>query len=399
MTYARGREVHDADSHIFEPPDFYEPYIERSIAGRVPPLYSGSSGFSVADFEKVARLHDEPDFRMAGEENLMQRKLWEAMGAFKKDDRSKAIDLLGFNRQIIYDSFLRLILRELEQGDDMDLLYGLGRAHVRAMVDFCGRDDRLIAAGYVPLADPARSIEAMKFALESGCRAVTMAADCPKSHSPSHAELDPMWAMAAESKVPVIYHLGGGRAISKAFSVTGRRQDVGYAGGDGTFTSTQYLGAPLPLMETLNALIVDGVFERHPQLRVGVIEYGAGWVPGWMRYLDSAMQAYRRSEERLRLLKLKLSDYVRRQIRFAPFHFEDTGWMIQQGSPDVMLFSSDYPHKEGGRDPIARFDASLNDYGISQADRDRFYSGNFDDLMGGSSTPGTVSGRKLPLRI
>jgi len=39
MTYARGREIQDADSHIFEPPDFYEPFIERLIADRVPPLY------------------------------------------------------------------------------------------------------------------------------------------------------------------------------------------------------------------------------------------------------------------------------------------------------------------------------------------------------------------------
>jgi hypothetical protein len=99
----------------------------------------------------------------------------------------------------------------------------------------------------------------------------------------------------------------------------------------------------------------------------------------------------------LRLLQLELSDYVRRQIRFAPFHFEDTGWMIQQTGGDVMLFSSDYPHKEGGRDPIQRFDASLNDYAISQADRERFYSGNFDDLMGGSGTPNAPSETNLPL--
>jgi hypothetical protein len=101
-----------------------------------------------------------------------------------------------------------------------------------------------------------------------------------------------------------------------------------------------------------------------------------------MRYLDTAMQAYRKTEERLQLLNLKLSDYAERQLRFSPFHFEEIGWAIQQGSPQMFLFSSDYTHMEGGRDPVAKLDASMDRYGISEEDRHRFYSANFDDLMG-----------------
>lgn len=394
MSYA-GWEMQDADSHIFETPEFYFPFMEASVKAKVDPLYSASSGFTPADFAVAAARHEDPGFRQDREAQLMQRKLWEAMGAFEKQDRSKALDLLGFKRQIVYDSFLRLQLREYEQGEDMDFLYGLARAHVRAMMDFCSGDERLVGAGYVPLADPERSIEHMKFALESGCKAVTMAVDCPRRHSPSHAALEPMWAMAAEAGVPIMYHLGGGRKPQEAFAVTGRRQDKGFAGGDGTFTSVQYLGAPLPFIETLNVMIIDGVLDRHPKLRMGVVEYGANWVPGWMRFLDSAMAAYRKAEERLQLLELPLSDYVRRQVKFAPFHFEDTGWVIEQAGADVVLFSSDYPHKEGGRDPIARFEASLDAHNISQADREKFYTGNFDDLMGGHPAPPARQALKL----
>lgn len=395
MTYAQGREIQDADSHIFESPDFYFPFMEKAVREKADPLYSASSGFTAENFAAAAARHNDPEFLKEREGALMQRKLWEAMGAFQREDRSKAMDLLGFRRQIVYDSFLRLQLREYEQGEDMDFLYGLARAHVRAMLDFCGDDERLVAAGYVPLADPERSVAHMKFALESGCKAVTLAVDCPTRQSPSHKDLDPMWAMAAEAGVPIMYHLGGGRKPSDVFGVTGRRQDKGYAGGDGTFTSVQYLGAPLPFIETLNVLIIDGVLDRYPKLRLGVVEYGADWVPGWMRFLDSAMAAYRKTEERLQLLDLKLSDYVRRQVRFAPFHFEDTGWIIREAGAEVVLFSSDYPHKEGGRDPIAKFDASLDAYGISEADRQKFYTGNFDDLMGGTPAPAARSGLKL----
>ena len=55
--------------------------------------------------------------------------------------------------------------------------------------------------------------------------------------------------------------------------------------------------------------------------------------------------------------------------------FEDVGMLIDQSNPDLYLFSSDYPHIEGGRNPIARFERSLGDR--SSAIRDKFYSDNF----------------------
>jgi predicted TIM-barrel fold metal-dependent hydrolase len=278
-------------------------------------------------------------------------------------------------------------MQSYEQQDDMNFLYGLAEAHVRAMLDFCADDERLVGAGYVPMADLDRSVRQMKFAIESGCKAVTMAVDCPKNHSPSHEGLEPMWAMAAEAGVPIMMHLGGGRKVSPAFAETGRRKDKGYAGGDGTFTSVQYLGAPLPFIELMNVLVLDGVLERHPKLRIGVVEYGAAWVPGWLKFMDSAMAAYRKAEERLQQLPLMPSDYVRRQIRFAPFHFEDTGWVMKEAGAEVVLFSSDYPHKEGGRDPIAKFEASMDAAGVCEADKEKFYTLNFDDLMGGHPAP------------
>ena len=96
-------------------------------------------------------------------------------------------------------------------------------------------------------------------------------------------------------------------------------------------------------------MIFDGVLERFPELRVGVIEQGAIWVPSWMRQMESAFDAFARHEERLQALSLRPSEYVRRQVRFTPYPTEDVGWIIEQAGPEVCLFSSDYPHVEGGR--------------------------------------------------
>jgi predicted TIM-barrel fold metal-dependent hydrolase len=99
-----------------------------------------------------------------------------------------------------------------------------------------------------------------------------------------------------------------------------------------------------------------------------------------MRQMEAAFDAFSRHEARLRSLSMRPSEYVTRQMRFTPYPTEDVGWIIDQAGPEVCLFSSDYPHVEGGRRPIERFEASLAK--TSQAARQAFYHDNFVDLMG-----------------
>ena len=137
---------------------------------------------------------------------------------------------------------------------------------------------------------------------------------------------------------------------------------------------------PGPPAQTLATMIFDGVLERHPSLKIGVIEQGAIWVPGWMRQMESAFDAFLKHEQRLQDLSLRPSEFVRRQIRATPYPTEDVGWIISQGGEDVVMFSSDYPHVEGGRRPIERFERSLES--VSDDARHKFYAANMEDLMG-----------------
>jgi predicted TIM-barrel fold metal-dependent hydrolase len=116
-----------------------------------------------------------------------------------------------------------------------------------------------------------------------------------------------------------------------------------------------------------------------PRLRCGVIELGALWVIPWLKRLDIAQQVFVRTEPRL-ALPMKASDYVRRQIKFTPHPTEPVGWIINQGGEELFLFSSDYPHIEGGRNPLKRFEDSMP--GISEAAKERFYAINFYEMMG-----------------
>jgi predicted TIM-barrel fold metal-dependent hydrolase len=96
--------------------------------------------------------------------------------------------------------------------------------------------------------------------------------------------------------------------------------------------------------------------------------------------MDSAAGAFVKNEERLQKLSLKPSEFVRRQVRVTPYPHEDTGWIIANAGEEVCMFSSDYPHVEGGRNPLKRFNDSL---AHTQARAvERFYRDNFIDLMG-----------------
>jgi predicted TIM-barrel fold metal-dependent hydrolase len=382
VSYAEGRVIHDADSHVVETPDWLQPYADPGVRARMKPLYvSTVKPGEEHSIEAIRARRDDPADRAAAEDEIMLRKNWSALGSFIKEDRPHALDLLGFASQLVFNTFATDYLLRAELGDDVDFAYGLARAHNRAIVDFCAGDRRLLPVGYVPLADFERSRTLAAEAITMGCRALLVPSACPRRHSPSHVGLFPVWAQAEEAGLPIVFHVGGGgRLLDPMYFENGLPPVKDFHGGAENFRSVDYMAIPFPPMQTLATLIIDGILDRFPRLMIGVIEQGAIWLPGWMRQLDAAHEAFAKHEERLQRLRLRPSEYVRRQIRVTPYPTEPVGWIIEQSGPEVCLFSSDYPHVEGGRNPIRRFEQTLA--GIDEPTKERFYRDNFVELMG-----------------
>ena len=382
MPYIVDRVVHDADAHVFEAPGWLEPWVDPHLRTQLA-KYTRPHDPGVARFvEKARESYRDPAFRARDEAEITLRKGFHALGAFVKDERPAAIDFLGVARQLVFTTGGLRPLAASDRSGNLDEAYGIARAHNRAMRDFCSIDRRLRPASYVPFADIVRAIDAAQEAIETGAAALMIPSACPEHHSPSHIGFDPLWARAQEAGVPVVFHVGGGKAMNPTYKANGLPPIKDFVGGDGNFTSLSYMYIAESPMQSLAALILDGVFERFPRLKFGVIEMGAAWVPGWMRSLDSAAEAFRKNEERLKKLSLKPSEYVGRQIRVTPYPHEPTGWIIKNAGSAVCLFSTDYPHTEGGRNPLKRFEASLDAELCTASERDAFYRGNFEDLMG-----------------
>ncbi|MCX5737679.1 MAG: amidohydrolase family protein [Proteobacteria bacterium] len=374
MSYAGSRICYDADSHIVELPDWLATYADPDVRERLRPLNLAIAGGKAA--EAIERAKARSERREAPLENpIGGPKGWFAPGAFDPGERTRALDALGFRKQLVFSTFA------LTQfvGSDAELLHGGTRAHNRAIAEFCADDERLVPVGFVPLDDPAATLREASEAIRLGCGAIAVPMAPPRDRSPTHPDHDALWALLQDANVPFMLHIGFGslRFIPPGFHQNGKAV-TDFIGGGENLRAKDFVAIGHAPAIFLGAMALDGVFERFPGLRGGCIELGAAWVVPWLRQIDLAQSMFAKSEPDL-ALPLRASDYIRRQVKFTPFAGEPVGWMIEQAGEELFLFSSDYPHPEGSRDPIARFEATLG--GASDTARERFYARNFQELL------------------
>jgi predicted TIM-barrel fold metal-dependent hydrolase len=377
MSYAEGRVIHDADSHVMETPDWLEPFVDSQYAAQVRSLYGG--GVSPIDgivAEARKRKHDAEAEAKAAANPIAGPKGWSAYGAFDAEERKKVLDGFGFKSQLVFPT---AGLGPLRKAKDHAMRYAMARAYNRSIAAFCAAPG-LIAVAYVPLDDADLALEEAARAIDDGCGAIMVPSGPAGDHSPGHPMHDALWALLSQRKVPLLLHIGAGtKTQPKSYQNNGRKRAPDLHGGGENLRFCDYIMLWYAPQVFLTAMIYDGVFERFPELRGGVIESGAGWVPDFLRQLDLAYKSFSRTDPYLKELSMLPSEYLRRAIKFTPFPGEDVGLMIRDAGPDLFMFSSDYPHPEGTKDPLGRFERTLTE--IDEATKDKFYRANFEAMM------------------
>ena len=383
MTYApAGRPIYDADSHIMELPDFLKRYADPGLRDEIPEV---SYSASIVTDEEVAVIMGQGGRHSAehvaaqialGDRLIESSKEIQALGAFNSADRTKAMDLLGFRRQLVFATHSVAMPFSPSSKLDPRLRYAAAQAHNRHMADFCAHDPRLMGAAIVPLDEPELAMAELDHVLGTGLKAVWIPHRPCGDRSPGHVDLDPFWARLAEAGLPFLLHVGGAPLqLAKAWMNNGRPPTKDWLGGGENLRTKDIALLHEGPEAFLTMMVLDGVLERHPELRGASVELGAGWVPELLRRLDWVVKHWSRNDANLQALRRTPSQQLTEQLAFTPFVFEEVGALIDQSSPDLYLFSSDYPHTEGGRNPIGRFEASLE--GHSEATKTRFYSENF----------------------
>jgi predicted TIM-barrel fold metal-dependent hydrolase len=370
--------IFDADSHLMETGDWLGSFADPDVRARLSPLSFDAAGSQAS--ELMAKLpaawekHRDMDI---GADVLTGPKGWLAPGALDTTVRSRVLDALDITAQLVFPTFS---VDQFAFSRDLDLRYRGAEALNRAMVAFCAPDPRLKAVGFLPLADPERAVVTLEEALSAGVAAIWVPSDAPGDFSPAHVDLDPVWARLAEAGVPFVLHVGGGKLLPKAFHNNGLPRPNDWLGGGENLRAKDFPVVHHSPERFLACLALDGVFERHPTLRGAAIELGATWVPGMLRNVDYAHRSFSKFEPTLKALPLLPSEYLRRQVRFTPFPFEDTAWLVGQCGPELFMFSTDYPHPEGGRRPFEIFGDAMSTF--DEASRERFFWRNGAEMFG-----------------
>lgn len=380
MTYTKGRKVNDADAHTMETQNWLAPYLEGKYKEMYSEVYSKRDGgeriTKMIDIAKARK--NDPEARAKAAENPIQgAKGWLGYGGFDKEERVEALDWLGFESQLVFPTFG---LGAITKADNLDQRYAAARALNRAQQDFCDADPRLECVAFTPLDDPERALEEARYAIDHGAAAVMFSAGPAGDKSPGHVDFDGFWEYLQNRRIPFMLHIGPGTKTQPSkFKNNGRERAPDLHGGGENLRFPDFLCLWYAPQEFLTAMVYDGVFQRFPDLRGGVIESGAGWVPEFLRMLDHGWYSFNKTDPYLSNMDLMPSEYIKRAVRFTPFPNEDVGRMIRDSAPELYMFSSDYPHPEGTRDPLGKFEATIAEF--DNRVQDMFFRTNYDHMM------------------
>ena len=147
-------------------------------------------------------------------------------------------------------------------------------------------------------------------------------------------EWEPLWAASEETGLPIQLHTVGSAAGAPPFT-----NPLDYH----RFLATVLTDFQMAMATHLAAIIFGGALERHPGMRVVLGEAGVGWIPYALERMDYEWEDQFQHLE----LKMKPSEYWRRQM-FVTFQQDETGIAnIDRVGAETLLWGSDFPHPDG----------------------------------------------------
>ena len=171
--------IFDADSHVMEVEDWLRGYADPDMREQLGPLGLEKAGKDAANLlASLPELWERQRNEQVSADVISGPKGWRAPGALDPGVRSRVLDALGIDAQLVFPTFA---LGQFARSRDLNVRYGGTRALNRAMAEFCAMDKRLLAVGYLPLDEPGRAVEELDAALGLGVSAVWVPSEAPGS--------------------------------------------------------------------------------------------------------------------------------------------------------------------------------------------------------------------------
>jgi len=368
----------DADSHVLEPPDLWDNYLEAEFRHRGIRIVKDARGIDQLWIDGEIAMPN----RMAalGGVGMDTSLLFDKLSTLTYLDGSPPASMFGPDRIKMYDEWglsAGLVLPTvgiLWDNDDAPLANAYCRAYNDWVYDFQAADrNRLIIGAHLNLRDIPGAIKELKRNLARGFKGVFLPPERVDGKGFADPYFDPLWAVVEEAGVPLLPHV----------IVRTRRIVTGFAGDwyeprliNQVFSFA--MGGTSQLMPAICAMVVDGLFDKFPRLKVASVEAGAGWAAYAMDRLDEKFKRFRWAAP----LKLDLpSDYFRRNLWFVAEPEERTiGAMLDLVGEDRILWGSDYPHIDSDLAAVSQIRHSVA--GLSDTRKHAVLGGNAKKLFG-----------------
>ncbi|HEX2851571.1 MAG TPA: amidohydrolase family protein [Acidimicrobiales bacterium] len=358
--------VISADSHITEPPNTYTDYIDPAWRDRAPHMVDG--GDNVGDLFVIDGM-DRPvpmglvaaagkpaeDIRVNGVRfEDLHRGGWDPEARLADQDRD------GVAAEVIYPTVGMQLCNHL----DVDYKKACFDAYNRWIAEYCAaHPTRLIGCGQTAMRTPEEGIRDLEAIAKAGLRGVMMPGQ-PGVDDYDSPAYDEFWAAAVDLGLPLSFHI----LTTRAERTRGPRLN-------------SFLSVVRGCQDIMGMLVLGGVFERHPGLRIVCVEADAGWVPHFMYRMDHAYKRHRywlppgQTLTRLPSEYFAEHIYVTFQDDWTAFRFADSmNW-------HRLMWANDFPHSDStwpwSQDLLAEHTEALSD-----EQREAILSRNVADLYG-----------------
>jgi predicted TIM-barrel fold metal-dependent hydrolase len=332
--------VVDCDSHVMEPPDLWERFIEPRFRDRAIKIVKDP-----ADGLEILMIDNQPVLKGMlaglGGANLPRQELFIPghktymdgcpPASYAPADRIRMLDEWGVNLGVLFPT-----VGILWDVPDNALATAYARAYNDWIYEFtCGARGRVVPIAHLALQDIPSALAELKRCLDRGFKGIFLPPETIGGRRFSHPDFDPIWATCQEAGIPVCLHVivrfNRPPGIIGQFYQPGEFRTVfGFA-----------LGGFAQVVPAMMTMVADGLFDRFERLKVLCVEAGCGWAPYIMDRMD----------QKAGLLgwtyptKLRPSDYFRRNIWVVAEPEERTiGATMELMGEDRVLWGSDYPH-------------------------------------------------------
>jgi uncharacterized protein len=321
--------VISADSHITEPPDVYLDYCDAAFRPHAPHLERTDAGdIYVIPGMKVpvpmgivaAAGKPAEEIRILGTRfEDLHRGGWDATARLADQQRD------GVAAEVVYPTVGMAICNHR----DLDYKRACFEGYNRWIAEYCAvAPQRLLGAGQTAMRTPAEGIADIEAIKALGLRGVMMPGH-PGVEDYDSPVYDEFWDAAIALGLPLSFHI---LTTRDSAPTRGPRMNA-------------FLSVIRGCQDIMGTLVLGGVFERHPRLKIVCVEADAGWVPHYMYRMDHAYKRHRNWLPAGRLSKLP-SEYFAEHIYVT---FQDD-WVAFKTANLMnwrrLMWANDFPHSD-----------------------------------------------------